>query len=112
MLINLILTALLVVGFASVSRLLGGRSRQTGDGDMPYETGLPPIESAMERMTVPYIRYALLFVLFDVETAFLVPWAQLNRLLTLQLMVSFTLFIALLSFLLAYVWKKGVLRIS
>jgi NADH-quinone oxidoreductase subunit A len=111
-LINLIFTTLLVLAFASVSRLLGGKSRQIGEGELPYETGMRPIEPAIERMTVPYIRYALLFVLFDIETAFLLPWVQLRGLLDPTLMASFTLFIALLSFLLAYVWKKGVLRVS
>ena len=109
-LINLILTAGLAGALAAASRLLGPRAAMGTDGNMPYETGMPPIESALSRMTVLYIRFAVLFVIFDVDLAFLLPWVLNRAKLSLELMLGMTAFVALVGLMLAYVWRKGALE--
>lgn len=107
--INILFVAALVVLLASLSRLLGPRTAPTRNRVLPYEAGMPPIEPAVEKMTVPYIRFALLFVLFDIETALLLPWVEARGALDARLMASASVFLVLLTLLLAYVWRKGAL---
>ncbi len=97
--------------FAGAGWMFGPRSKREGDADMPYETGLPPLAPAHERMTVLYWRFAVLFVVFDVDLAFLLPWVLLKRSdLDLGAMLAITGFTGILLMMLAYFWRKGVLE--
>jgi len=96
--------------FANAGKLFGPRPVHKGDADLPYETGLPPLAPAYERMTVSYWRYAVLFVVFDVDLAFLLPWALSKPVLDLTSMLAITGFIALVLLMLTYFWRKGVLE--
>lgn len=108
--INLAVVAALVTAFWYSSVLLGPRRKLQGDKSLPYETGMPPIQPAAAGMTVSYHRFAVLFVIFDVDLAFLAPWVLLRDRLTLGAMISVSVFLALVGLTLAYVWKKGVLE--
>jgi NADH:ubiquinone oxidoreductase subunit 3 (subunit A) len=108
--LNLLVVLALVSAFASAGRLLGPRTKREGDADMPYETGLPPLAPAHERMTVLYHRFAVLFVVFDVDLAFLLPWALNRPALDAQSLGAITVFTALLLFMLAWFWRKGALE--
>ena len=96
--------------FASAGRLFGPRSAHQGDADMPYETGLPPLSPAHERMTALYHRFAVLFVVFDVDLAFLLPWALTRRVLDLASVLAVTGFTLMVLFMLVYFWRKGALE--
>ncbi len=96
--------------FANAGKLFGPRPVHKGDADLPYETGLPPLAPAHERMTVSYWRYAVLFVVFDVDLAFLLLWALSKPVLDLMSMLVITGFIAIVMLMLAYFWRKGVLE--
>ena len=81
--------------------------------ETPYECGLEPIGRAWYQVHVRYYIYALLFVLFDVEVAFLYPWATLFRRLhgfQLMLFIEVVVFLAILAFGLVYAWRKGALE--
>ena len=110
----LILNGLVVLGitglFANAGRLFGPRPKHQGDADLPYETGMVPLAPAYERMTVSYWRYAVLFVVFDVDLAFLLPWALSKPAMDFSGMLAITGFIALVLLMLAYFWRKGVLE--
>lgn len=108
--LNLLVVLALTGAFASAGRLLGPRGRHEGDADMPYETGLPPLAPAHERMTVLYHRFAVLFVVFDVDLAFLLPWALNRPALDLPAVLAITIFTGLLLFMLAWFWRKGALE--
>jgi NADH-quinone oxidoreductase subunit A len=110
LLVNALAVLLLVGAFANAGKLLGPRSRREGDADMPYETGLPPLSPANERMTVLYWRFAVLFVVFDVDLAFLLPWALSRPSLDAYTMAAITGFTALLLLMLGYFWRKGILE--
>ena len=111
LLINFIFVALLVGALASASSLLGPRRRLLGDKGLPYETGMPPMASLPHgRMWASYHRLAILFVVFDVDLAFLAPWTLLRWSLDLRMMLSLTVFMGLVAATLAYVWRKGALE--
>ena len=112
LLIDTVLVAALVAVMASLSPLLGPKTEAVGDRNMPYETGMPPLSPAHRQTSVLYARFALLFVVFDVELALLLPVALLRGRLDLSIMTALTVFTALLALMLAYVWRKGVLRCS
>lgn len=106
-----IVAVLAIVGlFSSAGRLFGPRSRREGDADMPYETGLPPLSSGHGKMGALYWRYAVLFVVFDVDLAFLLPWALARPALDAAMMAAITVFTFLVLFMLVYFWRKGVLE--
>ncbi len=83
-----------------------------------YECGIPPIGPAWHRFFVRYYVLAIIFVIFDVETIFVFPWAVVYRRLvevgSLGLLpgVEMAVFIAILLLGLAYVWRKGDLEWS
>ena len=106
--------ALAVLGltgvFISAGKLLGPHSVHRGDADMPYETGMPPLSPAHERMTALYHRFAVLFVVFDVDLAFFLPWALNRGSLDLAALWAITAFTVVVLMILAYFWRKGVLE--
>jgi NADH-quinone oxidoreductase subunit A len=77
---------------------------------MPYECGIDPVDSARGRYTVRYYIVAILFVVFDVETIFLFPWAvQFKALGSFGLLEMF-IFLGILVIGYLWIWKKGALE--
>lgn len=76
----------------------------------PYESGEVPVGDARIRFRVNYYIFALIFLVFDVETVFLYPWAVQFKQLGLFGLVEMVIFIALLAIGLIYAYKKKVLR--
>lgn len=108
--INLLLVAALVIAFANSGKLLGPKPRHEGDGNTPYESGMLPFERASERMTVLYWRFAVLFVVFDVDLALLLPWAAGAASAGAGQALAATLFTAVVALMLAYFWRKEALE--
>jgi NADH-quinone oxidoreductase subunit A len=77
---------------------------------MPYECGIDPIDSARGRYTVRYYIIAILFVVFDVETIFLFPWAVKFKAFGLFGLIEMLIFLAILIVGYIWVWKKGALE--
>ena len=76
----------------------------------PYECGIPPRGKSMSQFRVGYYLFAILFLMFDVETVFLFPWAVQMRSLGAQGLVSIVIFFSILVLGLVYAWKKGALE--
>ena len=76
----------------------------------PYECGIPTREKSMSQFRVGYYLFAILFLMFDVETVFLFPWAVQMRSLGAQGLVSIVIFFSILVLGLVYAWKKGALE--
>jgi NADH-quinone oxidoreductase subunit A len=72
-----------------------------------YESGMEPVRSARERVSVKYYIVAMLFIIFDIEVVFLYPWAVNFRELGMFGLFEMFLFIALLMVGYVYVWRKG-----
>jgi NADH-quinone oxidoreductase subunit A len=99
-------------GFAAVSVLLSnvlGPRRPSPEKSAPYECGMPAIGNARERQSVKFYLVAMIFLLFDIEVAFLYPWAMALRQLGWNGFVQVVLFLLVLLAGYVYVWRKGVL---
>jgi len=101
------------VGNILLSQFVGQRKR-TRTKLMPYECGKDPVGSARERFSVKFYLIAMLFILFDIEVIFLMPWAVVAKALVAQgtvsaafVYVEMMIFIALLLVGYIYVVKKG-----
>src|SRR3989449_10080286 len=112
-LLMFIVAAGFAITFIGLSQLLGERTR-TRTKLMPYECGKDPVGSARERFSVKFYLIAMIFILFDIEVIFLVPWAVVFKTLAspqygMRNLIYFEmlLFIALLAAGLIYVIKKG-----
>ncbi len=75
-----------------------------------YESGMEPVRSAHERVSVKYYLVAMLFIIFDIEVVFLYPWAVNVRFLGLFGLVEMIVFIGILMLGYVYLWKKGALE--
>lgn len=78
--------------------------------EVPYECGVDTVGPTWTRFHVNYFKYALVFVLFDVETVFLYPWAVRFRALGWFAFVEMLAFILILAAGLWYAWKEGAFR--
>lgn len=77
-----------------------------------YESGMEPIGGAWIQFNIRYYMFALVFVIFDVETVFLYPWAVAFNQLGLLAFIEALIFIAILVVGLVYAWRKGALEWS
>jgi NADH-quinone oxidoreductase subunit A len=100
------------------SHFLGPR-RPTDVKDRPYESGMPPLGSAHERFSVKFYLVAMLFIVFDIETVFLIPWAaiyfggggaQATGATMGFLLVEMLVFLVILAVGYIYVWKRGAFQ--
>ena len=96
------------IGSVTLSHLLGP-SNPTPEKAAPYECGMPPVGDARERQSVKFYLVAMIFLLFDIEVAFLYPWAMALRDLRWAGFIQVVVFFGLLLAGYVYVWKKGVL---
>ena len=99
-------------GFALVSVVLSGLlgpSKPSPEKAAPYECGMPPVGDARERQSVKFYLVAMIFLLFDIEIAFLYPWALALRGLGWPGFVQIVTFFLVLLVGYVYVWRKGVL---
>jgi NADH-quinone oxidoreductase subunit A len=110
-------TILLALGFSGLllaAAMFLGPKRITAEKLSPFECGMDPIGSPRARFSVKFYQVAILFLVFDVEIAFMYPWAVNYRELSLTPantpsafgLAVMTLFVAFLGVALAYVWRK------
>ncbi len=106
----ILLFTVIAVGFGGVSvalsHLLGPR-HPTPEKSAPYECGMPAVGDARERQSIKFYLVAMIFLLFDIEVAFLYPWALALRSLGWSGYLQVLLFTAVLFTGYVFVWKKG-----
>lgn len=107
-LILLVIALAMSVGFVFLSQALGPK-RYCRVKYSVYECGVDPFTTASVRISVKFYLIALLFILFDLEAAFLYPWAVLFRQLGWFGFIEMAIFILILLVGLVYAWKKGAL---
>jgi NADH-quinone oxidoreductase subunit A len=98
------------VGFAGGNILLSqflGPKRPSAEKSAPYECGMPAVGDARERQSVKFYLVAMVFLLFDIEVAFLYPWAAAFRTLGTTGFWQIVTFFGLLLTGYIYVWRKG-----
>jgi len=94
------------VGSVVASQFLGPR-KPTPEKEAPYECGVPPVGDARERQSVKFYLVAMVFLLFDIEIAFLSPWAVAMKGLGMTGFIQVLTFFGLLLVGYVYVWRKG-----
>jgi|SRR5436190_5154955 len=105
-----------VLGFAVTNLALShfiGKRKNIRAKLIPYECGMDPVGSAHQRFSVKFYLVAMVFILFDIEAIFLVPWAVVFKSLSLQVSKMFAfwemmVFIVVLLVGYIYIWKKGL----
>jgi NADH-quinone oxidoreductase subunit A len=117
-----ILNAVLMLGLSHLTL----RPRPTPVKSTPYESGMPPLGDAHERFSVKFYMVAVLFIIFDIETVFMIPWGAYYRQLSCGVplvndicpaghlslfgLIEMVVFIIILLVGFVYVWKKGALQ--
>jgi NADH-quinone oxidoreductase subunit A len=117
-----VFNAILMIGLSALTM----RSRPTPVKQSPYESGIPALGDARERFSVKFYMVAMLFIIFDIETVFLIPWGAYFRQLSCAVplangvcptgQISFfglgemLVFMAILLVGFIYVWRKGALQ--
>jgi NADH-quinone oxidoreductase subunit A len=92
-----------------VSHLLQPR-RPTTVKASPYESGITPLGTTRERFSVNFYLVAMLFIVLDIETLFLIPWASVFREFGLAGLIEVSVFLVVLGVGLVYAWKRGALE--
>jgi NADH-quinone oxidoreductase subunit A len=101
---------LLVAVAFTAGRLIAPSRPNEGGKRLTYECGIDPVGEGWSQSQIRYYVYGFLFVIFDVESVFLFPWARVFESLGYQAVVSMAIFIAILAVGLLYAWRKGVLE--
>ena len=110
LLIVVILTAIALVAVAlGIANAISPRSFNPQKGEA-YECGIPTRGKSWMQFKVGYYLFAILFLMFDVETVFLFPWAVVVQDLGVYGLVSILFFLVVLVLGLAYAWRKGALE--
>ena len=99
---------ILILAMLGISYVLGERHRGHAT-DEPYESGMPIIGSARQRITARFYMVAVFFVIFDVESVFILAWAVAMRQLGWAGYAEIMIFIGVLMAALIYIWRLGVL---
>jgi NADH-quinone oxidoreductase subunit A len=116
--IPILIVFVFVAGFAVTNIVLShlvGKRKNTRAKLMPYECGMDPVGSARQRFSVKFYLIAMLFILFDIEAVFLLPWAVVFKTMIGPLaygrafiFFEMMIFMAVLLVGYVYVWKKGL----
>jgi NADH-quinone oxidoreductase subunit A len=115
LLMLMVLVVVSAVAMVGLSHLFSA-SRPTAIKGQPYESGIPPLGSARERFEVKFYLVAVLFIVFDIEVVFMMPWAVSFRVLDilglgmLGGLIEMAVFVAVLVVGYLYVWKRGALE--
>jgi len=110
---NVGIFAIVAVGFAAVTLILASKLRayiKNVNKDTVYECGIPSVGDTEIRTNIRFYTYALLFVLFDVETLYLYPWAVKAKASGLAGFLTIGIFVGMLFLGLFYAWKKNALE--
>jgi NADH-quinone oxidoreductase subunit A len=100
------IVALIAIGLG----YLFGPRKESAAKSMPYESGMIPYGEGTRRMPVRFYLIAVLFILFDIEVVFFLPWAVVFRQLGLFGLIEMAIFIVILLVGYVYAWKKGALE--
>jgi NADH-quinone oxidoreductase subunit A len=108
-LLFMVVSAGIGIALIAIGNLLGPK-KPSAEKDSPYECGFEAFEDARMKFDVRYYLIAILFIIFDLEIAFVLPWATVFAKLGLFGLIEMAMFLGLLVLGFVYVWKKGALE--
>lgn len=109
----LVVISIIAIALGFFVVLLGsilGPRRPTQRKGQPYESGMIPYGPGTRRISVRYYLVAVLFILFDIEVVFFLPWAVAFRKLGVSGFILMVIFAVILEIAFVYAWKKGALE--
>ena len=109
----IVVLLIIAAGLAVFVVILGhafGPRRPSARKSQPYESGMRPIGPGTRRVPIHFYLVAVLFILFDIEVVFFLPWAVVFNQLGLFGLIEMSIFIVVLLVGLVYAWKKGALE--
>ena len=104
-----VVTCIVGAAILFISEILGPR-RQDPEKTTIYECGVPLLDTAHQPFTIKFYLFAILFILFDIETVFLIPYAVLYRGMGMVGLGEMLVFLVILGIGLIYCWKRGALE--
>lgn len=107
--IFLLISVVVAIFLLCLGTFLGG-SKPSEAKQSSYECGFPPISSARMPFDIRFYLVAILFIVFDLETAFLFPWAVVFRAIGMYGFLSMLAFLSILVIGFVYEWQKGALE--
>ena len=108
-LLFMVVSTIIGVALIATGNLFGPK-RPAAEKNSPYECGFEAFEDARMKFDVRYYLIAILFIIFDLEIAFVLPWATVFSKLGLFGLIEMAMFLGLLVLGFVYVWKKGALE--
>jgi NADH-quinone oxidoreductase subunit A len=96
-------------GIIIMSHIMSPRRPTRVKGE-PYESGMPPLGGTRDRFSIKFYLVAILFVAFDVEGVFMIPWAVAFRQLRLFGLIEMLIFVLILCVAYCYAWMRGALE--
>lgn len=115
-LLGFALPAIGMIGLAYLLQIMFGYHRPNSVKNQPYECGIKAFQDAFLQFDIRYYLYALLFIIFDIEVIFIMPWAVTSDFISKALKypmlgaIEMAVFLVILTFGLVYAWKKGALE--
>lgn len=106
----LLILAVVVAGVVLIFGRFFGPRHPNAKKEQPYESGMIPYGPGTRQMSVRYYLVAVLFILFDVEVIFFLPWAVAFKQMGIFSLVEMFIFVAILLVAFIYIWKKGALE--
>ena len=106
-LLFMVVGILFIIVTLMISRLVRPKGKYSPEKHMPYECGEVPVGSAWVQFNIRFYVIALIFIIFDVEVIFLLPWAVVFKTLGGFAFFEGLIFVGILVIGLAYVWRKG-----
>jgi NADH-quinone oxidoreductase subunit A len=103
----LLALAVVVAGAIQIINVLASPKLRTRQKLSTYESGVPLIDASHKRISIQFFVIAMVFILFDVEIAFIYPWALVFRSAGWPLFIEMFAFLVVLAVGYAYIWKKG-----
>ena len=110
LLILFFIIAIVLVGGAIIFATLVAPSSMNPAKQEPYECGIPTEGPTWIQFTVGYYLFAIIYLIFDVESLFLFPWAVVMRSIGVQAFIEILIFLFILGLGLLYAWKKRALK--
>nr|BEI32562.1 NADH dehydrogenase subunit C [Weissia exserta] len=110
--IFLLIASLIPILTFSISKIIAPINRKGPEKLTSYESGIEPMGDAWIQFQIRYYMFALVFVIFDIETVFLYPWAMSFNNLGLSAFIEALVFVFILILGLVYAWRKGALEWS
>ena len=95
---------------SKMSSMMMGPTRPDPEKLSPYECGMPPVGDARERFNIWFYIIGMEFIIFDVEIAFLYPWAVVFKEMKGVAFIGMAIFLGLIALSLVYAWKRGALE--